>query len=49
MVNCNQTGEAAGEAAGVAAGVALHGDKAVDQIDTEQLRKTLCDLGAVII
>lgn len=43
MVNCNQTGEAAG----VAAALALQGDVPVGEVDTDQLRDMLCDLGGV--
>jgi hypothetical protein len=45
MVNCNQTGEAAG----TAAYLALQGDVPVSDIDTNVLRETLRDLGAIIV
>ena len=45
MVNCNQTGEAAG----TASYLALDGNISVSEIDTDKLRETMKNQGAIII
>ena len=45
MVNCNQTGEAAG----VASYLALDGNMSVSEIDTDKLRETMKNQGAIIV